>query len=644
MMVLFTFADYLLKTEIKMDKQIELSLSVDYYTSKPKNIAQIRYKRRTLTQNSLMVVLKTGYCIAHCFKTKNEIFTQSEKTNDNFEYTQMIGVDIDDCDKDMETFIKGLKRKPTFAYTTFSNGIKGNRFRMIYLFNQKIGSIPLYKAVYNWITEGLNINDNCMRSVSQQMFGTNFAAKWYNSNVWYDVPTEYKQYNNDCKTKVLKSTTQKQLPKTSQKWQSEYNKKKEEHYIGNANLQKENGHLLSDNTVVKVLYSMSPQDFIFYFRNTFDYFTATPLHYENGYALLPDDYYEVKRPWYKDKMGDNTISVVKTIRDGEQRRKRLCNTAIILRAIKRDISFEHLLYILVCERTYYYDNQDKVLSNKELISIAKWAIELPSEQINPQKVKHSKFKVDKSYWAEKGITARQAANIVRGIIKETEIGELYDCSLTDKANLAIMKEYGIKVSQRSLTNFKRKYIINYPKSVKNEVSKASGQNFAKSSNPNIIIERETLYPNCQFITENDHLISEECKNKNHNKARKMKQDIIKDYYNPQLTDEQNVKLMNDNGLSISIKTLRRWRKSNGIQREIGGDHCSQEYKSKKQLPISEATTQNQSIKVQNIADKSKCNFQSANSSENQSEKIKVQLLTNQSAISDQSEKIKVKTK
>ena len=235
---------------------------------------------------------------------------------------------------------------------------------------------------------------------------------------------------------------------------------------------------------------MSPQDFIFYFRNTFEYIISTPLHYENGYALVPEDYYEIKRPWYKDKVGNNTISVVKTIRDGEQRRKRLCNTAIILRAIKRDISFEHLLYCLVCERTYYYDNSDKALSNKELVSISKWAIKLPSEQINPQKVKHPKFKIDKSYWAEKGITARQAANIVRGIIKDKTIGELYDCSLTDKANLAIMKEYGIKVSQRSLTNFKRKYIINYPKS--------SDQNFTKSSISNIMYSSLLFYSDCYF--------------------------------------------------------------------------------------------------------------------------------------------------
>lgn len=461
-----------------MDKQIELSLSVDYYMSKPKNIAQIRYKRRTFTQNSLMVVLQTGYCVAHCFRTQNEIFTQSEKTNDNFEYTQMIGVDIDDCDKDMETFIKTLKKKPTFAYTTFSNGIKGNRFRMIYLFNQKIDSIPLYKAVYNWIIEGLNINDNCMRSVSQQMFGTNFTAKWYNSNVWYDVPTECKSVitNQSAKSKVQKY----------QKGSSELNKKEEEHYIGMT------PDTFSDNAVVKALYSMSPQDFIFYFRNTFEYLISTPLHYDNGYALIPEDYYEIKRPWYKDKVGDNTISVVKTIRDGEQRRKRLCNTAIILRAIKRDITFEHLLFILVCERQYYYDNQDKALSNKELINIAKWAIELHSEQINPQKVKHPKFKIDKKYWAEKGITPRQAANIVRGMLKSQEIGSMYDFNLTDKENIQVMKDYGLKVSLRTLKRWRKDNgikVSNKKQSIKMKKKVSSELNKKR---------RRTLYWNCTF--------------------------------------------------------------------------------------------------------------------------------------------------
>ena len=129
----------------------------------------------------------------------------------------------------------------------------------------------------------------------------------------------------------------------------------------------------------------------------------------------------------------------------------------------------------------------------------------------------------------------------------------------------------------------------------------------------------------------------------------MKQDLIGKWYNPELTDEQNVSLLKEHGISISKRTLITWRKNQGIAKQRGGDRKSIDFKNQSAI-----------FKVQNIADKSKCNFQSANSSENQSEEIKVQLLTNQSAkitkskcknqdailenqsiISDQSIKIKV---
>ena len=146
-----------------------------------------------------------------------------------------------------------------------------------------------------------------------------------------------------------------------------------------------------------------------------------------------------------------------------------------------------------------------------------------------------------------------------------------------------------------------KYIVRYDNVFSNDVADTSSSPYLRSIVVNTelgdmlciscdvyqmykIIEEDTLYSNCQFTTENDHLISEEYKN-NNIKARKMKQDNIKQYYNYQLTDEENVKSMNDNGLTISIKTLRRWRKSNGIQREIGGDHKSNAYKIAKNQSI-----------------------------------------------------------
>lgn len=427
-----------------MDKQIELSLSVDYYLNKPNNIAQIRYKRHTLTQNSLMIVLKSGYCIAHCFRTMNEVFTQSEKTNDNFEYTQMIGIDIDDCETDMGTFIKGLEKKPTFAYTTFSNGVKGNRFRMIYLFNQKIDSIPLYKAVYNWITDGLNINDNCMRSVSQQMFGTNFTSKWYNSDTWYDIP----HFDESIITNQNKVSSQISI---SEKVSSQIGK-----------------------SFINDMDCMESMDFIMKYRNSYPYFTESELQYKDGYAVIDNNYYVVRRMWYNQiyETNDGTVTVneVRKYKDGNKRRIRMYNTARILRNIKNDITAEHLAYILYCEREYYYDNSDNILSNERLLSIATEITSMPMDRVIMNNNGKNRFKVDKEYWKERGITPKQAVQIVRGQINDRNIGELYDFNLTDKENVQVMRENGINISVITLKRWRKKNGIT--RKVSSQISKS----------------------------------------------------------------------------------------------------------------------------------------------------------------------------
>ena len=117
----------------------------------------------------------------------------------------------------------------------------------------------------------------------------------------------------------------------------------------------------------------------------------------------------------------------------------------------------------------------------------------------------------------------------------------------------------------------------------------------------------------------------------------MKQDLIGKWYNPDLTDEQNISLLKEHGISISKRTLITWRKNNSIIRTRGGDHCSKEYKKAKCKS-----------KVQNSLDQSAISDQSAKSKvQKQSEslvpKCKNQdaILENQSIISDQSIKIKV---
>ena len=111
----------------------------------------------------------------------------------------------------------------------------------------------------------------------------------------------------------------------------------------------------------------------------------------------------------------------------------------------------------------------------------------------------------------------------------------------------------------------------------------------------------------------------------------MKQDLISKWYNPDLTDEQNVSLLKEHGISISKRTLITWRKNNSIIRTRGGDHCSKEYKK----PKCKSKVQKQS---ESLVPKCKSKVQKQSAISDQSEKSKVQ---KQSAISDQSEKSKV---
>ena len=80
----------------------------------------------------------------------------------------------------------------------------------------------------------------------------------------------------------------------------------------------------------------------------------------------------------------------------------------------------------------------------------------------------------------------------------------------------------------------------------------------------------------------------------------MKKDLIGKWYNPDLTDEQNVSLLKEHGISISLSTLRRWRKSQSITKTMGGDHKSEEYKKSKNqvVKLQKSSSQNQVFKLQ----------------------------------------------
>ena len=432
--------------------ELKLSLSLQRYSSKESiDIKKLCFKRSSISIDEFVKYIKEGYCFCHWFNTKTDTFTIYEKTNANFDKANVVFVDVDDFNMEMKQFVSGLSMKPTVYYTTPNNlnPNKGNkyRFRLCHVFKEDILNGETLASTYRGIIAEIRKDyptypdkDNCGARPSQYMNGNGTSrCEAYSTECVYSL--------SDFGVYPIESV-----------------------YDERASLkEKPNGnecaYPITDKDFVNDLFTLPPSDLITKYRERYYYFDHSELTFNDGYALVPEDYQEIYRSWYQDtfinKNGDiRKVSVIKTKRDGDNRRKCLFVSALIRRKILPNITFEHLLYNLVAERQWYYDNSDNVLNNQELMRISNNALSMPYEKISVKtKRKPSKFKVDKVYCLEKGIKPKAMVGIVRRKLKDEEIGSLYDCSLSVKENLEMLKANGIKIGLSRLYEFCDRYGI-----------------------------------------------------------------------------------------------------------------------------------------------------------------------------------------
>ncbi len=442
----------------------EVSISTQSYSDK--NLIKwnsVEYQRQSITVEEFARLIKEGCCFCHSFKTKGLLFGLSEKNDANFLSADMVFVDIDDSDIEMNDFVDCLVKKPTLYYTTPNNHTeKSNykyRFRLCYLFSLPIYTVETYHSLYDGIAESIKkdiqeveIKDNCGRTPSQQFSGNAKAEceLYVTDNVFSH--SDFPFLNNNALFSSSLSISNGKLLKSA--------KKDNDAVIEVEDL------VIADRGFISDVNSLSPYYLIDKYRTKYRYFTHTELHYQDGYALIPSDYQEIFRQTYMDSFikdnGDEIkFSVVKKLRDGDNRRKKLYIAGLIMKKILPSITFEHLLYNLICERTYYYDNSDRVLSNKVLANIARNVVNTPLEKIQLQsKRKKRKFCVDKSYCAMLGISPNAMKNKVRKMLKDEEIGNAYDCSLSIAENLAAFKEMDISVGKSKLYQWCKENGIN----------------------------------------------------------------------------------------------------------------------------------------------------------------------------------------
>ncbi len=454
----------------KQDFIFTISASEKCYSDKntiPFN--NIQYRRVAIDLDKFIKIIRHGFCFTSIFN--KEKFHVKDKNEANWIGTQFVVFDIDNIREDvtLQSFVSSLFNKPTIAYTTPNNGIKKpkeykaySRFRLIYLFNDCIKSKELYRNIYNELESYFPLyyfdktkkKDNCGASPVQQFSGNALP------NCEIIINEEFIYNIAIFKSKDPCNPSSK--PKPSKP--TEPSKKS-----------------ITQNTLNDAFYkdlnTMKPVDFLNKYKYDYELIDKTILHYENGYSMTPNDYVEIQRKyhWFKIDIWKGT-ELVKT-KDGQRRRRQLFRNAKIRCQAKPQITLEELVYNAVYDRTFYFDNKDGVLSNKCLINICKDA---KKAKYTMTLKKKPKFKIDRVYCEEHGISIKQMQNLIRTKLTYESIDEWYDPTKTLKKNEEFAKANGLKGRKDTLYDYCKSRGIN-PKGTKTsmEPSKPSAEQEAK---------------------------------------------------------------------------------------------------------------------------------------------------------------------
>lgn len=410
-----------------------LSVSNEKYDDKNAiNWDKVKYNRiDDLSLENIAELITKGYCYTSIFKKAN--FGVWHKAEENWIGSDFIMFDVDNVKNEItfEEYLNSLKFIPTIIYTTPNcnqqkpNEIKPySRFRLLYAFDTTITNKWQYQGIYDAIKDTFDEAlfdttknwDNCANSPVQQFSGN--GTKNCQITINHVI---YKVSNFD-----IKEPTEEPIK------------------IDNIKVRINDEFLQNLNT-------LKPTDFLSCYRDKFQIIYESELDYnDDGYALIPEDYVRIQRNYTIYKDDGKICSKYHRLKDGEGRRHTLFCNAKIRCQIKPQISVEELIFNLVYDRHYFYDNSDNVLTNQCLLRIA-----LDAKKATYQMAMKKKplFKVDKVFCYENQIKPNALKMIVRRTLNFDKIKQWYDPTKSVKDNLKFATENNIKVGQRTLYNY-----------------------------------------------------------------------------------------------------------------------------------------------------------------------------------------------
>ena len=435
------------------DYRFWVSMSTQKFDHKPDReteVGKIRFKRIYPTVTDFAELISMGYCYTPIFNSA--VFTMSDKTDANFQYSSFVSIDIDHTQVDMNTMVDGLVYKPTLSYTSCSNGQDGKySYRLIYFFNDEINSTGEYANYVHTLLAAnqIPIDEIDKRSIKASQYYNGNGCGNINLNIYnivydkIDFNDYYKDYYSNTSSESI-NITHIHTPTTIMTYDDTF----------------------KDKQFEVDFWSMKMEDILVKYLDVYPNIEHTPLPEvsdDTPYIMFPSDYIEIRRYWTS-KDGGRAIK----LKDKEGRRRKLFINGIIRRRINPNITFDNLLYNLLYELVYYVSNYDaeNIIDMREIYNITRSVMKADLSRSDGMKGTSRKFMVNPNYCAKHGVSRKKARVIASKSISGNRIGELYDCSKTDKENLEQMKQQGLEISLVTLKRWRKENgITKYKKNV-----------------------------------------------------------------------------------------------------------------------------------------------------------------------------------
>ncbi len=568
---------------------------------------QIIFSKKELTVEELFNSLVCGHTVTSLWRRKDP-FNWYGSFEGSWEGSQVIFIDADDTDATMPAIVNRLKVQPTFIFTTQSHQMPGrkNRFRLVYVFDKVMHNRVGYDAIAQELVDEIEACiadagdkdftlDRCTFNSAGFFYGNPKSTIEYITSWCIYSPEEiFKDYDDTPVTEnEVKAATQRDAEKKGRKSKKDSNiptaLPRREYFKLNGLGPKLMKDCQFGNYSIDELLEMYRSKYIILLSTPLDEMPADQpfIPYKEGYQKI---WFRPK--WTKDVTGKR-ILVINPFKNGEKRHIMLLDQLIICRKIHEDkICFDELLFhaLHLFQMGYANINKDgseckpvDVITPTDILHITKeaWDANLTYHasllKSNEEKSKFT-YKLNPAYCEARGLRPIQLSGRVRHCYVSSKWDEKLNlifkeilCGLSIPKLAQILSERtGEKICEKTLGRHKKEWLETHFGSKKLVFSDFQGvKPTIDTSNPSIsTLSPSTPYP--PYTPSYPPTILSSCPtfalpNTTLPKGSKgQRLQLFMELVDLNKTAKENLTIMADNGLDISLRTYRNYMQFLGL--------------------------------------------------------------------------------